>query len=441
MAEKTVHCLLVDDDPKEVQFFKDLLQKVDHGDCRLSHDISVSDCLDRLKKEPMDVVLLDLALPDAGGLKALEKVRGAWPQVPVIVLSGSRDEALAKESLEHGAQDFLVKGKTDPLDFVRSMTAAIEYRRLAARLEEERKRYDLVARGSRDALWDCDLVTKKIHYSERWKEMLGYGEGDAFSDSLQEWHSRIHPEDSNHVVFDLSEHFAKRTSLFSNKHRLKHKDGGYRWVLARGVAVFDASGRPARIAGSSTDLTELKQMEQKIAQHNFYDSITHLPNRAYFMENLKHLFARTLQDPDFQFAILFLDMDRIKYMNDTFGHQAGDQLLGEFTKRLMGQLRHADKASHLGGDRFTVLMGDIQDYAEAKGVADKIEAALEAPFTVPGHQGEDQEIKLDTHIGIAYSTWGYSSIQSLLQSSESAIQRSKTVGKTRFEVYEEKSEK
>jgi diguanylate cyclase (GGDEF)-like protein/PAS domain S-box-containing protein len=435
-----VNLLLVEDNPGDVWLFKEFLKTVDHGSYLLNHDSCVSDCLDRLDREPTDLIFLDLSLPDAVGLETLEKVRQAKPKVPIIVLSGNRDENLAEETKRYGAQDFLVKGQASHADLMRSMAAAIENRRLIEKLEEAKQRYELFALGAHDGLWDCNLETKQVYYSPRWKSMLGYDNHEII-DTLQEWHERIHTDDRNHVIFDLSEHFAQRTEVFANKHRLRHKDGGYRWVLCRGVAVYNDLGRPVRIGGSFTDITELTQLEQKVEQQSFYDSITHLPNRTYFMENLHHTFVHAKQNPDCRFAVLFLDMNRIKEVNDNFGHQAGDLLLSEFTKRLSTHLRPTDLAAHIGGDRFTVLLNDIKDFSEAVVVADKIASDMEYPFIILEHLTTLHEITLTVHCGIAYSSWGFSSANALVRSAEGAIQQAKSIGKTRFEVYEQKREK
>src|SRR6185503_437029 len=172
MEDRSVNLLLVEDNPGDVWLFKEFLKTVDHGSYHLNHDSCVSDCLERLDHEPTDLIFLDLSLPDAVGLATLEKVHQAKPKVPIIVLSGSRDANLAQDTKRVGAQDYLVKGQASHADLMRSMASAIENRRLIEKLEEAERRYELLAQGANDGLWDCNLENKQVYYSPRWKTML-----------------------------------------------------------------------------------------------------------------------------------------------------------------------------------------------------------------------------------------------------------------------------
>jgi diguanylate cyclase (GGDEF)-like protein/PAS domain S-box-containing protein len=294
-------------------------------------------------------------------------------------LTGNQDAALAIESLKNGAQDYLIKNQVDSDLLARSIRYAVERFQLFKKIEEERQRYELVATGSHDGLWDWDLVTNQIYYSPRWKIMFGYQDKEIAS-VPEEWLKRIHPEDIIRVTGELAEHLAKKSPFFVSEHRLNHKDGTYRWVLSRGIAVFTADNKPIRIAGSFTDITRHKELEQDLAQQAYYDPLTRMPNRQLFTENLKRAFAHLQRDSHYLFAVLFLDVDRFKYINDRFGHQAGDTLLAEFARRLKTCLRPSDFLARVGGDEFTVLAQDLAQAEDAERVAGKILASFALPF-------------------------------------------------------------
>jgi len=429
MPSKTLNLLLVEDNPGDIRLFKEYLKSSTPDTFHLDCDSSVNDCLKRLDHNPMDLILLDLTLPDGTGLDTLQQVHHAKPEIPIIILTGNQDATLAIESLKNGAQDYLIKNQVDSDLLVRSIRYAVERFQLFKKIEEERQRYELVATGSHDGLWDWDLVTNQIYYSPRWKTMFGYGDSE-IKPVPEEWLKRIHPEDIIRVTSELAEHLAKKSPFFVSEHRLNQKDGTYRWVLSRGIAVFDANNKPIRIAGSFTDITRHKELEQDLAQQAYYDPLTRMPNRLLFTENLKRAFAHLQRDSHYLFAVLFLDVDRFKYINDRFGHQAGDTLLAEFSHRLKTCLRPSDFLARVGGDEFNVLLDNLTDADEAVVIAERILKNLETPFTFSG-----TETVITTSIGIAYSSWNCSTSEDLVKAADSAMYQAKQAGKARYEIY------
>src|SRR6185369_6545219 len=184
------------------------------GAFRLEHLTRLASCLDRLKKNHVDVVVLDLSLPDGNGLETFNQVREAAPQVPILILTGNEDESLAMESLKKGAQDYILKGHVDGRQLVRTVHYAIERFHLLQRMSEEEQHYELTAIGSNDGLWDWNLATDRVYFSPRWKLMLGYGHNE-IGDSIDEWFNRIHPDDQAQVHQDISDHLTGKTPHFS----------------------------------------------------------------------------------------------------------------------------------------------------------------------------------------------------------------------------------
>src|SRR5207302_5254440 len=199
----------------------------------------------------------------------------------------------------------------------------------------------------------------------------------------EEWIGRIHDADRERVKEEIAAHQRGLTPHFESEHRLLHKDGGFRWMLSRGLAVHDAAGKALRMAGSQTDITERKVS----------DPLTGLPNRLLFIDRLGRLIKHSKRRKDHLFAVLFLDLDGFKMINDSLGHLVGDQLLVGVASRLEKCLRATDTVARLGegyivarmgGDEFTVLLDDLKDPADAKQAAERLMKAVTTPFMLDG---------------------------------------------------------
>jgi len=297
-------------------------------------------------------------------------------------------------------------------------------------LQASEERYALAARGANDGLWDWDLKTDQVYYSARWKAMLGHEEADVGS-SPDEWFRRVHAVDVERVRAALAAHLAGRAEHFESEHRMQCQDGTYRWVLSRGVAVRDAEGQPYRMAGSMTDISLRKAAEEKLLHEAIHDVLTGLPNRALFMDLLGRSVARSKRRKGYLFAVLFLDLDRFKIVNDSLGHLVGDQLLVGIARRLEKCLRPEDTVARLGGDEFTVLLEDINDASDATRVAERVHKELESPFYLGGH-----EVYTTVSIGIALSATGYDTPDQILRDADTAMYRAKALGRARHEVFD-----
>jgi diguanylate cyclase (GGDEF)-like protein/PAS domain S-box-containing protein len=297
----------------------------------------------------------------------------------------------------------------------------------ALRVSEER--YALAARGASDGLWDWDLVRDELYFSSRWKGMLGYAD-DQIGTSAREWLDRIHPEDRPRVLAELDLHLDGVTPHFESEHRIAHKSGGWRWMLVRGMAVRGADGKATRIAGSQTDITQHKDIEEQLAHGALHDALTGLPNRVLFFDRLWHAIGRLHRAGRFC-AVLFVDLDRFKVINDSLGHGVGDQLLIEVARRLEACLRPGDTVARLGGDEFAVLLEDVREPSEATRVATKVEVMLSKPFVVGG-----REIFPSASIGIALSESPTDRPADLLRDADTAMYRAKALGKARHVVFD-----
>jgi len=281
-------------------------------------------------------------------------------------------------------------------------------------------RLQLAVRGTNDGLWCWDLATDVLHLSPRWKSMLGYDAGDV-DDKLDEWFSRVHPYYHPALKGALADHIRGDTDQFELQYRIRHRDETYRWVLSRGTAERDSEGKVLRIAGSQTDITALIEVEKHLIHDALHDTLTGLPNRGFLMRHLE-----TLTDRQSLFAVLFMDLDRFKTINDSLGHEVGDQLLMETAKRLNSCARSGDIVARLGGDEFVIVLSGLRKPEDAEQLARRIQEAMQAPLELAGN-----ELSPAASIGIAI-TDGHSSTDQLLRNADIAMYEAKThAGKIR----------
>jgi diguanylate cyclase (GGDEF)-like protein/PAS domain S-box-containing protein len=306
-----------------------------------------------------------------------------------------------------------------------------ERRRVEAALRESEERYALAARGANDGLWDWDLEANELYLSPRWKEMLGFAEPE-LSNSPHEWFERVHPDDLPKLQQALGTHPAGSDSHFACEHRMRHHDGSYRWMLSRGISLRDTKGRATRIAGSLTDITERKKVESQLLHDAFHDALTSLANRTLFLDRLGLSLARAKRRPDCSFAVLFLDLDRFKLINDSLGHLSGDLALVAIARRLETCVRPGDTVARLGGDEFAVLLDDVRNLENVERLTQQMEERLAAPLDVDGH-----EAYISASIGIACGTAGYEKPEDVLRDADAAMYRAKALGRNRHEVFNE----
>ena len=299
-------------------------------------------------------------------------------------------------------------------------------------LEKSEERLRLVLKGSTDAPWDWDLDSNAVFYSARWWNMLGYPSGEGIDDAGA-WRRLMHPDDDAMIGDYLAALLPSARDSFSVEFRLRHRDGHYVPVLSRGYVLRDDSGKAVRIAGVNTDLTERKRTERHIYELAYFDHLTGLPNRRFLIGELDHVLARGRRSSQYS-ALLYLDLDNFKLLNDTMGHDLGDMLLRQAAERLRSTLRHSDQLARLGGDEFVVVLeglGSVQPGAasEADRVASKILWTLGQPYQLGSHL-----FKTSASIGVALFDAHGTDIETLLKQADLAMYRAKADGRnlTRF---------
>lgn len=297
-------------------------------------------------------------------------------------------------------------------------------------LRQSEERYALAVRGANEGLWDWDLRSDRIYFSPRWKEMLGYAEHE-LSNRPHEWFSRVHPLDLAPLKLSITHHLRSLDSHFEYEYRLFHRDGTYHWMLCRGLAVRNVKGTADRLVGAQSDITQRKQTEEELRQSAFYDRLTGLPNRANCALQIEQALLNAQRFPITSFAVLCLDLDQFKVVNNSLGNSIGDRILIAVAQRLKAFLPPEDSVARLGGDEFAIVLHQVQDARDATRFAERIQQVLSLPFNIDGH-----EVFITASIGIALSTAHYTQPEHILRDADTAMHRAKGLGRARYQVFD-----
>jgi diguanylate cyclase (GGDEF)-like protein/PAS domain S-box-containing protein len=259
-------------------------------------------------------------------------------------------------------------------------------------------------------------------------QILGYSEQELLATNFQEV---TYPDDLGDDLVHIYQLLEGKRSIDQREKRYLHKHGHPIWVLQSASVARNAGGEPLHLILQIQDITERKRAEEQVHHAAFHDALTGLPNRTLLADRLSLALARAKRNKEYQFAVLFLDLDRFKLVNDSLGHTLGDQLLVELGRRLELCMRKADTVARLGGDEFGMLLDGIKDPYDAIYIAERIQEELKEPFTLNGH-----EFLTTTSIGIAFSQTGYDGPEDILRDADIAMYRAKANGKARYEVFD-----
>jgi len=310
------------------------------------------------------------------------------------------------------------------------------------KLSEKREElFRIVALNAADMIAVVDAKGRRLYNSPAYHKVLGYSSEELEGTSSFE---QIHPDDRYKVLEAARE--ARDTGVGKGlQYRMKHKNGQWRVLESNASAIRNATGAVERLVIVNRDITERKLAEEQLEHNSFHDGLTGLPNRRLFLDRLEHSFARARRNTDYQYAVLFVDVDGFKVFNETMGASAGDRVIVEIARRLASCLRHDDTVarprgklpvsdavlSRLGGDEFTILLEAITDPSDALRVANRIVATVAKPFSVDGHA-----VATTTSVGVSLSMIMPDRAEDLLRDAEIAMRRAKGLGGSRCELYD-----
>ncbi|MCA9216730.1 MAG: diguanylate cyclase, partial [Planctomycetales bacterium] len=374
-----------------------------------------------LNSHSVDLILLDVNTDGMAELSLLRKLREAYSrtELSIVIITARSDSSYVVSALQHGANDYI----TTPIDSDEVLARVVTQLQMvqaqkALRASEER--YSLAAKATNDGLWDWDLRKNEVYYSERWKSMLGIEE-TATLRSPADWFERIYQADRSRVESEFEDHLNGNSPHIETELRMLHADGTCRWMYCRGLAFRDESGMALRLAGSLSDVSARKVV----------DALTSLPNRMLFLDRITRSLDYSKRIGKEAFAVLFIDLDNFKLINDSLGHDVGDQLLIAIAERLESSVRsHETVVGRLGGDEFAVLIERIEDRAEAEVVAGRILKRICEPclFGV-------NEIFPCASIGISFGKM-QESAEEVIREADTAMYEAKSSGKARVSQFD-----
>jgi diguanylate cyclase (GGDEF)-like protein/PAS domain S-box-containing protein len=427
---ESLRILLVEDDEDDFVLTRSMLQVPGTAWFQLEWEQSYLPALQAIREARHDLYLVDYRLGDRTGL---DLVRDAWdsePPAPVIVLTGQDDYEVDVQASELGVTDYLVKGTIDAPSLERTIRYAVRHHQVMVDLRRSEERYAVAVQATNDGIWDWDLAGESMHFSDRWKALLGYA--DAFaSDRPDAWFDLVHPDDVGRLRREINLHLAGESMHFENEHRIRHADGSWRWVLTRGLTTRDADGRPRRITGSLSDITDRRVAQERLIHDALHDSLTGLPNRALFLDRLTQCLAHLERDTSYACGLLYVDIDRFKLVNDSLSHAAGDRLLIEIARRVGQILRPGDTLARLGGDEFAILLDGAITQASALDIAARVAGAIAQPLRF-----DRRELSVSASIGIAHNLDGCVSPDELIRNADIAMYDAKARGGGRCEVFD-----
>lgn len=429
MPAQEYQVLLVSDNDRDVQLVEKSVGK-GTGECQLADRArDLDEALKILGTRHVDVVLLDFALPEIGGVRACIRLHEAGSNLPVIVLHGRKENEHATEALAAGAQDVLSRESCDPDRLLRAVRYSVERASAQHELAASEALLQSILQNVSEGVIVADRKEKLLLVNPAARDMLGIGSiaglpTDIFGMYEPDTVTRIRDRERplarairGEIVTDLE--------IF---HRNANAPKG-RFLSVNVRPLKDGLGSVSGGIVSFRDTTGRKKVEDELTHLSLHDSLTGIPNRAFFLENLHKAVARARRSES-RLAVLLLDIDRFKQINDRLGHEFGDHLLAEVARRLTDGLRAGDFVGRLGGDEFVVLFENFNHDEHAAGLADKIVEVLSPAFRIDG-----QDVAITTSIGISTFPECGDDAGSLLKTADVAMYRAKESGRNTYHFY------
>jgi diguanylate cyclase (GGDEF)-like protein/PAS domain S-box-containing protein len=422
--------LLIENDPAAADEILAALATGGGGSFDVEWVRQLSDGLTRLDKGEIDAVLLELSLPDSHGIETFHKLCFAAPDVPILILGGNTNEALAKQAVGLGAQDYLPPGRLDSYSLPRALRNAIERKAVADALYVEKERALVALNSIGDAVICSDMSGKITYLNLVAETMTGWRREEAAGQPLAE-------------VFRIIDGATRKTARDPMKMAVEQnmtvglivdcvlirRDGFESAIEDSAAPIHNRAGRVIGAVIVFHDVSTARAMSRQMTHAAQHDLVTNLPNRLLLNDRISQSIslARRQNRP---LAVIFLDLDRFKYINDSLGHATGDKLLQSVSQRLLAGLRGSDTVSRQGGDEFVVLLSEIADVADLAASARKILFLLNAPHSIGG-----QDLLIGGSIGISVYPADGEDAETLIKNADTAMYQAKERGRNNFQFF------
>jgi diguanylate cyclase (GGDEF)-like protein/PAS domain S-box-containing protein len=430
MSEKTIRIVLVEDNAGDARLLREMLNEPASCRYELTHHESMEKAVTHLVANPVDIVLLDLGLPDAQGLGAVRRAHAAAPRVPLVVLTGLDDESLAAQALQEGAQDYLIKGQIDTRGLLRSLRHAIERKIMEEALFVEKERAQVTLNSIGDAVICTDIsgnitflnLEAEIMTGWLWQEAAGRPMAEVFR-ILDAMSRETTPNPMEMAVGqDRIVHLPSNCILI--------RRDGFEIPIEDCVSpIHDRQGQATGAVIVFRDVSAARAMSLQMAHSAQHDFLTGLPNRMLVDDRINQAIAFARRHGN-KLAVLFLDLDGFKHINDSLGHSTGDKLLQSIAKRLVDCVRGSDTVSRQGGDEFVVLLSDLAQPHDAIITVNRMLTMLTAPHSIDQH-----DLHVTTSIGVSVYPDDGLDAETLIKNADTAMYQAKENGCQSFQFF------
>jgi diguanylate cyclase (GGDEF)-like protein/PAS domain S-box-containing protein len=422
--------LLIEDSPGDARLLREMFSEHGWHQTELTHVTCLSDAEQHLASHAVDVILLDLGLPDAQGLEAIRRAHAAAPRVPLVVLTGLDDESMAVRALKEGAQDYLVKGQIETRGLMRALRYAIERKLMEDALFAEKERAQVTLNCIGDAVI-CTDVAGRITFLNAIAEVLtGWLRQDAVGRPMAEVFRVLNATGRKTVPIPTLMALEKHASVHIPLSCILVRRDGVEIPIEDSVApIHDREGKTTGAVVVFRDVSAARAMSLQMTHSAEHDFLTGLPNRMLLNDRVQQAIILARRH-DKQVAVLFLDLDGFKHINDSLGHAIGDKLLQSVTKRLVDCARGSDTVSRQGGDEFVVLLSEVQHGEDAAIAARRmLDAVAEA------HSVENHDLHVTTSVGISVYPEDGLDAATLIQNADTAMYQAKENGRHSYQYF------
>jgi diguanylate cyclase (GGDEF)-like protein/PAS domain S-box-containing protein len=378
----------------------------------------------------ISAILVDLLLPDVSGMDVVDQIYTATTQIPMVILSSLDDEEIAKTAMQHGAQDFLLKERLDDYVLPKTLAAVIERAAIAEVLFNEQERAQVTLNSIGDAVISTDIGGKVTYLNIVAERLTGWPSAEAIGRSMEEVF-RIIDSDTRETVQNPLQMATQQNQTVGLPPTciLIRRDGVESAIEDSSAPIHDRRGQVTGAVMVFHDVSTARALTLKLAHFAQHDSLTDLPNRALLNDRLTQAISLA-QRHHTALAVLYLDLDRFKHINDSLGHLAGDRLLQSVALRLSECVRATDTVCRLGGDEFVILLSEVAHAHDAAACADKLFQAVRMPFVFGEH-----EIHVTASIGIVIYPGDGAEVEALLKNADSAMYEAKDRGRNNYQFY------
>ena len=424
--------LLIESNPAHAEAILETLKASGQGRYDVEWVTHLTGGLERLSRGGLAAILTELSLPDSHGIETLDRLLPIAPDVPVLVLAAVHDAEMAAQSVQRGAQDYLPKTLLDPHTLSRALKYVIEHKAVEDALFLEKERAQVTLNSIGDGVLSTDVLGNVTYLNPVGESMTGWSQREALGQPFSEVFTIIEGV-SRQPARNPMELAIDRDSVvgLASNCILVRRDGWEALIEDSAAPIHDRYGRVTGAVMVFRDVSKSRAIIEKMSHLAQHDFLTDLPNRLLLNDRITQAISSARRHQE-QLAILFLDLDHFKNINDSLGHAIGDKLLRVVAERLVGCVRHSDTVSRQGGDEFVILLSQIEHAADAAIIAQKLLNALIAPYAICGN-----ELFVDASIGISIYPNDGQDAESLLQSADTAMYHAKDKGRNNYQFFRE----